>query len=137
MKETGVIKYYTIEENFADSLPEVYGDESKISQVFTNLIINAHHAMNGKGKLIFIAGLSKAGNFVETQIKDTGEGIAKENLEKIFEPFFTTKPEGKGSGLGLLVVKKIMDEHSGYIKVKSKVNMGTDMSLGFPIKERK
>lgn len=137
MIETGIIKYYTIIKDFADNLPEIYGDESKICQVFTNLIINAHHAMNGKGKLTFTADVSKTGDYIETKIKDTGEGIAKENLQKIFEPFFTTKSEGKGSGLGLLVVKKIMDEHNGYIKVKSELNIGTDMSLGFPVNKQK
>ena len=74
--------------------------------------------------------------FLEVYIKDTGKGIPEENLKKIFEPFFTTKPEGEGTGLGLLAVKKIVEKHKGYINVESQVNIGTTMIVGFPISKK-
>ena len=109
------------------------GDTNQIEQVFTNLFINAHHAMMNEGTIGVSIQLSYDDKFEEVYIKDSGKGIPEENIEKIFEPFFTTKPEGQGTGLGLSVVKKIIDIHAGYIKVKSKLNSGTTMIIGFPV----
>jgi len=128
----GVLKYYKINKEYLNNLPLIYGDITQLDQIFTNLIINAHHAMEGNGVLTVALKLSDDNKFVEVLIKDTGKGIPEENVEKIFEPFFTTKPEGMGTGLGLSVVKKIMESHKGYITVDSKVNSGTTMILRFP-----
>ncbi len=92
-----------------------YPDE--LNQVWNNLIQNALQAMNNQGTLILEAGL------VEQQVKigitDSGLGIPAEIKSQIFEPFFTTKPSGEGTGLGLDIVKKILEKHRGTIAVKS------------------
>lgn len=92
-----------------------YPDE--LNQVWTNLIHNAIQAMNGKGKLEI--GVSQEDTYVEVTVTDSGSGIAPEIRDKIFDPFFTTKPAGEGSGLGLDIVRKIIEKHKGKIKVES------------------
>lgn len=129
----GVLKYYNLEKEYQEKLPLIYGNPSQVDQVFTNLLINAHHAMEKMGDLKVGIKILNDTNYIETYITDTGKGISEENINKIFGPFFTTKPQGKGTGLGLPVVKKIMDEHNGYINVDSKINVGTTMTLGFLI----
>jgi two-component system NtrC family sensor kinase len=69
---------------------------------------------------------------VNVKFKDNGVGIAPENLNRIFEPFFTTKEAGKGTGLGLAVSKRIMDEHNGKIEVESTPGKGATFTLKFP-----
>lgn len=130
---SGVLKYYEINKEYHNSLPLIFGDASQIDQVFTNLFINAHHAMEKNGTIHVAIKILDDNKFIEVHIKDMGKGILEENIEKIFEPFFTTKPEGKGTGLGLPVVKKIVDLHKGYIKVKSRINVGTTMIIRFPL----
>ena len=101
-----------------DELPNIscYCDE--LNQVWTNIVHNALQAMNGKGKLEIQ--IRNAEQFAEVRIIDSGSGIPENIKDKIFEPFFTTKPQGEGSGLGLDIVKKIIDKHNGQIEVESK-----------------
>ena len=66
------------------------------------------------------------------EFADTGEGIAAEHLEKLWEPFFTTKPEGKGTGLGMAICRRIVEEHGGVIAIDSKVAEGTSVRVRFP-----
>jgi signal transduction histidine kinase len=130
---------HTIELNLQlePDLPPIFGDEGKLEQIFVNLFINAIHAMetHGKGTLTVTtrtgtmelldrdAGARTADHLrggdaiVMIEIADTGTGIAPEIINKIFDPFFTTKPTGEGTGLGLSVVKKIVELHRGVIKV--------------------
>ncbi|HCB16266.1 MAG TPA: histidine kinase, partial [Alteromonas sp.] len=90
-----------VEKQFAD-LPKVYFNLGKLTQVFTNLLINAGQAIEATGKQGVISISTKQeGDFVKVRIQDTGCGISQENLDKLFNPFFTTKPEGQGTGLGL------------------------------------
>ena len=100
-----------------DELPNIscYCDE--LNQVWTNIVHNALQAMNGKGKLEIQ--IHNADQFAEVRIIDSGSGIPENIKDKIFEPFFTTKPQGEGSGLGLDIVKKIIDKHNGQIEVES------------------
>jgi signal transduction histidine kinase len=70
---------------------------------------------------------------VDIKIKDTGGGIAKENLSKLFTPFFTTKALGKGTGLGLAIAYGIVKMHSGDISVESEVGKGTTFSISLPV----
>lgn len=100
-----------------------YPDE--LNQVWTNLIHNAIQAMNGKGKLEI--GVSQEDTYVEVTVTDSGSGVAPEIRDKIFDPFFTTKPAGEGSGLGLDIVRKIIDKHKGKIKVESQPGRTTFM----------
>ncbi|MGL5060608.1 MAG: ATP-binding protein [Microcoleus sp.] len=102
--------------NYEDLPPiECYFDE--LNQVWTNLIHNALQAMNYRGILRVNAARSN-GN-IEVMIIDSGSGIPEEIQEKIFQPFFTTKPPGEGSGLGLDIVKKIIEKHGGTINFRS------------------
>ncbi len=132
LSNAGVLKYYKIEKHYQEPLSLIDGDESQIQQVIINLLINAHHSMDNKGRIIIGVSEPVDDKYLQAYIEDTGHGIPDENISKIFEPFFTTKPEGKGTGLGMLVVKNIMEEHNGYITVKSRMNKGTKMILGFP-----
>jgi signal transduction histidine kinase/FixJ family two-component response regulator len=102
--------------NYED-LPSIpcYFDE--LNQVWTNLIHNALQAMNYRGTLRVDA-IRSNGN-IEVMIIDSGDGIPEEIQEKIFQPFFTTKPPGEGSGLGLDIVKKIIEKHGGTINFRS------------------
>jgi two-component system NtrC family sensor kinase len=115
------------------SLPEVMADFDKLQQVFTNLTLNAIQAMSGGGKLTLRT--SVANSQVRIDVQDTGCGISKENLSKLFTPFFTTKEKGSGVGLGLAVVRGIIERHKGEIKVQSEVGKGTTFSVYLGVHE--
>jgi signal transduction histidine kinase len=114
-----IIKPDSIEVNFHTSLedPIVMIDQDQMMQVLTNLEKNAVEAMSGGGCLTI--GLSGNGSSVEINMKDTGIGIPKENMDKLFTPFFTTKEIGKGTGLGLPLIYGIVKMHKGQISVSS------------------
>jgi PAS domain S-box-containing protein len=111
-------------------VPELYCLPSQINQVFLNLLINAAHAIEGKGTIIVRTGHDEKVVWVE--IEDNGCGIAPAHLDHIFEPFFTTKPVGKGTGLGLSIVYGIVQGHQGTIGVKSEVGKGTVFRVALP-----
>ncbi len=116
-------------------LPYVFGDAAQLQEVFVNLIVNAIHSMEKKGRLS-ISAASKGGpdgRTVEMTIADNGCGIPEENLQKIFNPFFTTKEVGKGTGLGLAITQRIIHDHKGIISVESAVGNGTVFKLSFPV----
>ncbi|NEO55612.1 MAG: GAF domain-containing protein [Okeania sp. SIO3B5] len=117
---------------FDNSLPpiECYPDE--LNQVWTNLIHNALQAMEYHGSLTIQATHSDAN--IKVSITDSGQGIPPEIMSKIFQPFFTTKPAGEGSGLGLDIVKKIVEKHDGNIEVKS-LRGKTTFIVYLPIKK--
>lgn len=122
-----------VEKQFAD-LPKVYFNLGKLTQVFTNLLINAGQAIEATGKqgVISVRTL-RQGNMVKVQIQDTGCGIDKDNMDKLFNPFFTTKPEGQGTGLGLSITYGIIQEHGGQIHVSSTPGEGSLFELTLPI----
>ena len=103
----------TVEKNYQEGLV-IFGDHSRIVQVFLNIITNASDAMDGKGTLR-IKTWSDDPAWVVVEIKDNGSGIDNEVKNKIFDPFFTTKEPGKGTGLGLAVVYKIIHESGGEV----------------------
>ena len=76
--------------------------------------------------------LERDGEFACVRVADTGAGIPSDQIESIFEPFYTTKPAGRGNGLGLVVVKGIVDEHNGSIEVKSEDGAGTEFTVRLP-----
>ncbi|MCU0545046.1 MAG: response regulator [Oscillatoriaceae cyanobacterium Prado104] len=98
-------------------LPPVHCYPDELTQVWTNLVHNALQAMESQGTLI-IEGVPD-GERLKISITDSGQGIPAEIIDKIFEPFFTTKSTGEGSGLGLHIVKEIIDKHQGKIEVYS------------------
>ena len=122
----------TLAEDFDEKLPPVKALIGELNQVWTNLIDNALDAMeiNGKGTLTIIT--EKEQQFVQVTIMDDGPGIPPEELPMIFDPFFTTKDIGKGTGMGLEVVQRIVQQHNGTIKVKSKPGQ-TEFIVCFPI----
>ena len=109
----------TVIEDYDDSIPQIKIFPGEMNQVWTNIIDNAIDAMevNGKGKLSITT--SHDDRFLKVTIKDDGPGIPESIKQNIFAPFFTTKEMGKGSGLGLDVVSRIMIQHNGEVKVKS------------------
>lgn len=117
----------------AENLPLVNADEGQIQQAIIALAVNAIDAMPGGGILTFRSFAEK--NRFILEIKDTGIGIAPDNIAKIFEPFFTTKEIGKGTGLGLAVCYGIITEHSGQLAVHSAVGDGTTFTIYLPIRK--
>lgn len=107
-------------------------DPDKIKQVFWNLLINAFQAMPDGGRLQIETKKRISQKSLEIVFEDNGEGIKRKNLEKIFYPFFTTKCSG--SGLGLAVVQRILEEHKGNIEVMSSVGMGSHFTVSLPLK---
>jgi signal transduction histidine kinase len=120
-------------ENFQQDLPKASIFVSEMNQVWTNLIDNAIDAMeNAPEKVLEIKTLLDR-DFINVYIIDSGTGIPKEIQEKIFDPFFTTKAMGKGTGLGLEVVRQIINQHNGKIELTSNPG-GTTFKICFPIK---
>ena len=115
--------------NYQD-LPDLDCLPDELIQVWTNLIHNALHAMNHQGTLTLT--LRQEGHEAVVSVGDSGCGIPEEIRNKIFDVFFTTKPTGVGSGLGLDIVKKIIDKHQGRIDVQSEVGVGTTFSVYLP-----
>ncbi|MGQ4650395.1 ATP-binding protein [Lyngbya aestuarii] len=105
-----------VDKDYAE-VPLILCYPEELNQVWTNLIHNAIQAMSNKGKLEII--VSEQDNCIVVQVTDSGCGIPPEVQERIFEPFFTTKPAGEGSGLGLDIVRRIIDKHQGKIDVES------------------
>ena len=114
-------------------VPPVIGDREALRSLFTNLIINGMHAMEGRGGRLTVS-LSAADGRAVVRVSDTGVGIDAEHLPKIFEPYFSTKETG--TGLGLAIVKKAVDEHDGSVRVESKPGGGTTFTVELPIKEK-
>ncbi|WCL49055.1 ATP-binding protein [Leptospira sp. GIMC2001] len=113
----------------------ILGFPDELGQVWTNLIYNAIQAMDSKGTLTITTKLESNlnGDFVIVAIRDTGKGIPEENRKKIFDPFFTTKGRGEGTGLGLDIVKRIIDKHDGKIDFESIVGEGTTFFVTLPV----
>lgn len=107
---------------------KIQGDKSQFEEIFLNLIVNGYHAMP-KGGTLTIEAESVHGQ-VKIHIKDTGCGIPKQNLKNIFKPFYTTKGKS-GTGLGLYIVKKLVEQNDGTIQVESEVGKGTSFRLSF------
>ncbi len=111
-------KNIVLEKDFQKNLSEAKIFVSEMNQVWTNLIDNAIDAMERSGVLKINTFDDQ--KFIKVEITDNGEGIPEEHLNTIFDPFFTTKAIGEGTGMGLEVVKRIINQHSGKITVQSK-----------------
>lgn len=117
----------------------IYENQAQIYRVFQNIIVNAKQAMQDEGSIeIYIKGINNEGEIAEinrgkyvfVKITDSGPGIPEEYLDKIFDPFFTLKKEGKG--LGLSIVKNIIEKIEGKIKLESEVGKGTTFKIYIP-----
>ncbi len=111
--------------------PPVWFDADQITQVLWNLLFNAVQASSEPGEILISTWIEER-SFI-LSIKDSGQGIEREALERIFEPFFSTRR--KGTGLGLAIVKRIVDTHNAEIRVKSEPGQGTEFTLLFPIEQ--
>jgi signal transduction histidine kinase len=147
MSETaGKIKHFKTEDphsqyvlitSYEPNLPLIRGDSQQLQQVFINLIINAAHAVEEKGRGTLSVGTRQSQNdTVIAYVYDSGIGMTPETLKKMWEPFFTTKKSGKGTGLGMAIVKKVMEAHGARIEVKSILGEGTKFDLIFPALKR-
>ena len=121
-----------IERHYDPGLPSIGIDPHQMRQVFMNLLINAHQAIEKQGT-IFIETARLSGDRIAVTIRDTGSGIPGANLEKIFDPFFTTKASDQGTGLGLSVSYGIVKQHGGDILVESTPGRGTGFTVVLPI----
>lgn len=111
---------------------ELYGDPSKIKQVIMNLSLNAIEAMESSGQLTI--GCEQHGkNYGAFSVADTGEGMSDNEIEKIFNPFYTTKDDG--TGLGMAITHRIVEEHGGYINIDSSPGRGTTVTVVIPRSE--
>jgi two-component system, NtrC family, nitrogen regulation sensor histidine kinase GlnL len=118
------------------------GDSHQIEQAFVNLLLNAVEAINGTGTLVVATELTSSDDgqlregeprrWLRIRISDTGAGITPENMDRLFEPFFTTKQNG--TGLGLAVTRRIIEEHNGSIQVESQSGEGTTFTILLPMK---
>jgi two-component system NtrC family sensor kinase len=133
LREHALLQNITVNKEFSSSMLICEGDNNQLIQVFTNMIINATQAMDGKGTITIGASKDKEEGKIYVEISDTGCGIPQENIPKIFEPFFTTKEEGKGTGLGLSTVRDILEKHGGNIKVKYTCPEGTTFLIELPL----
>ncbi|HEY3760342.1 MAG TPA: ATP-binding protein [Verrucomicrobiae bacterium] len=139
-------EHIRVQNDFAPTPPPIKADPGMIEQVLMNLAVNARDAMPKGGQLIIgtevvpieasrakLDPRAKVGSFVCLSVRDTGTGIAPENMARIFEPFFTTKGVGKGTGLGLATVFGIAEQHNGWVEVSSEVGVGTIFRVYLPI----
>ena len=131
--------------NYSPNLPFIQADPGMIGQVITNLAVNArdvlpkggvltigtHPATVNKNHVRFNPG-ARPGQYVCLRVNDTGDGIDDDALAHIFEPFFTTKATGKGTGLGLATVYRIVEQHRGWIDVLTEKGKGTTFRIFFP-----
>ncbi len=135
-----------IQPNIPSEPSMILGDPTEIHQIVINLCTNAAHSMKQSGGTLEV-GISvvtldekntsryedlSAGDFVKLSVRDSGEGISPDILEKVFEPYFTTKEFGTGSGMGLAVVYGIVKKCKGAIDIKSTVGEGTTFEVLFP-----
>ena len=131
-------KNVTLNKNYARDLPQIKADAEQLKQVLLNILLNAIQAIKGEGKIwietrqVQIPIEDRVEPFTQIEVRDTGAGIPKENLERIFDPFFSTRIEG--SGLGLAISHQIIHDHGGFISVESEVGKGTSFKVHLPLK---
>ncbi len=119
---------------FSSGPARIRGDQTQISQLVINIVINAYDAMRAGGGTLTVFTKVEDG-MVEMRFRDTGTGMDAETLSKIFDPFYTTKESGKGTGLGLAIVHQICDTHGAKVYVDSEPGVGTEFRIRFPMVE--
>jgi PAS domain S-box-containing protein len=130
-----------ITSDLSNDLPLVYIDKNQMRVALNIILDNSFESMGNTGKIVITTRLAQTlqsselnnfKNYIKIEIADTGIGISKDILSKIFEPFFTTKKEG--TGFGLTIAKKIIEDHDGEIKISSEKGIGTILTVILPIK---
>ena len=132
MKQEITDRKIQLEFYWGENVPQVNGDPGQLKQAFYNLVRNAMQAMPSGGSLTIRCTADDA--FVMLSVTDSGCGIKPENMQKIFKPFFTTK--NAGTGLGLMIVERIVREHGGALAVDSRENAGTTFTISLPRRVR-
>jgi len=122
-----------VKTKLARNLAEIPADATQLQQVLVNLVKNAAQAMTAGGVLNLQTG--ETSDDVWVSVADTGGGIPQEQINRIFEPFYTTK--SKGTGLGLMIVQRIVRAHNGRVELESNVGRGTTFKIWLPLHERK
>ena len=125
--------------DLAGDLPVVWADAHQLHQVVVNLLANAHQAMrhmDAERRITIRTRLAREPARLLLEVIDTGPGIPAEIQSRIFEPFFTTKPQGEGTGLGLSLCKRMLEEHEGTITAESEVGRGTTFRIELPAVSR-
>lgn len=121
---------------FAPGVPDIYADRQRLRQVFLNLFTNAADAMPHGGRLtarVSRSTLPPNKPAIAIEIADTGVGIPAEHLPRVTEAFFTTKEDGKGTGLGLPICRRIVHDHQGTLEIDSTVGVGTNVRITLPV----
>ena len=116
-----------------DSLPALEGDARALNQVFLNLLKNAAEAFEGRGGVIQVRAVPE-GDSILVEIRDDGPGVAADLEARVFEPFFSTKEAGRGSGLGLSISRRIVNEHGGTIDLETLPGAGCCFRVRLPIR---
>ena len=124
-------RHIVFENHMNEALPPIHGDSETLYRAFSNLLINAIQAMPNGGSFYISSELDHFCSIVNITFKDTGMGMDEETLKSLFNPFFTTKD--KGVGLGMALVRKIIEDHRGTIEVMSEKGIGTAFLLGLPV----
>ncbi|MEK7469721.1 MAG: ATP-binding protein [Planctomycetota bacterium] len=124
----------SIRTSLATDLPRVAGDPGQLEQVLMNLVNNALDAMPGGGSLDLLT--ANRDGMACLQVRDSGNGISREDIRRVFDPFFTTKVPGKGTGLGLAICREIVKAHGGSIDVQSEPGKGSWFTVKFPAAEK-
>jgi signal transduction histidine kinase len=120
-------------QDYQPDMRPIYADHDAMEQLCIHLVMNALQAMNYTGKLS--VGLRAENNHAIITVADTGSGIADDIKDRIFEPFFTTRTSGEGSGMGLAIVKRIVEQHQGAIEVQTEVGTGTTLTVTLPYQQ--
>ncbi len=123
---------YVIKKNYQNSVPEIMADSAMLYQSFLNVLINSMQAMPDGGRILIE--VSAGDHHVTVHFDDEGQGIPPENLDKIWDPFFTTKEMGTGLGLG--IVKNIIESHGGSIQIVNRPVRGARVTIELPLKQK-
>ncbi|MDW7694175.1 two-component regulator propeller domain-containing protein [Flammeovirgaceae bacterium SG7u.111] len=118
-----------------DEVPNIECSPSQVNQVLMNLLVNAAQAIEEKGSIDISVKMYEE-EHVAITVEDTGPGICDQDLKRIFDPFFTTKEVGKGTGMGLSIVMGIIEDHHGWVDVKSELGKGTTFTVVLPIHQK-
>jgi signal transduction histidine kinase len=121
-----------LKSNLCEDPCTLLGDSTQLTRAIQNVIINAVQAAGEKKGMVTV-GCVRKDFYVDVRVEDTGHGITPAQMAKIFDPYFTTKQGKSGTGLGLYITKKVVEDHNGSIKVDSTPDVGTSFTIRLPL----